>query len=134
MLKKFKPTTVIVSAEVSELPSLFVTVKVYVVVVEGLTVTGVSEVTVPTLLSILPVPSAIKTAVKSTLFPVVIVVDEAVKLVMVGVVVVVEEGVFPPLLHALIIININSNDIMLIKNFMRKISNQLAHSATIADV
>jgi len=114
ILKKFNPTTVTVSAEVSELPSLFVTVKVYVVVVEGLTVTGASEVTVPTLLSILPVPSAIKTAVKSTLFPVVIVVDEALKLVMVG-----GGGALPPLLHALIKININSDNVMLMKDLMR---------------
>ena len=115
ILKEFKPTTVIVSAEVSELPSLFVTVKVYVVVVVGLTVTGVSEVTVPTLLSILPVPPAIKTAVKSTLFPAAIVVDEALKLVMVGGV----DALPPPLLHALIKININSDNVKLMKNLMR---------------
>ena len=113
ILREARPTTVTVSVAVSTLLSLFVTVKVYVVVISGVTDSGMSEVTSPIPLSILPAVPLIKTAVRSTLLPVVMVVDEALKLVMAEV-----GDELPPLSHALIKININSDIIILIANFM----------------
>ena len=108
-------TTVMVTNDVTAiLPALLVTVKRYVVVVVGLTDIAVPEVTSPIPLLMTPVPPTNST-VRLVLLPSAMVVDAALKLEMPGS----DAGALPPLLHALIKININSENIMLMENLMR---------------
>jgi hypothetical protein len=76
-------TTVTVAVEVTAVPAALVTVRVYVVVAAGVIFTAVPLVTVPTLVSIEPLPP-LKTAVSVVEVPSVIVVFAAAKLVITG--------------------------------------------------
>lgn len=76
-------TTVTIAVVVSDAPEELVTVSVYVVVAEGVTVTAVPLVTVPTLLLTDPVPP-LNTAVSVVELPAPIVEAAAVKLLITG--------------------------------------------------
>jgi len=76
-------TTVTVTVDVTAVPAALVTVTVYVVVDAGETELATLDVTIPTPLSILAVPSE-KTAVKLTVSPKVMVKEDVTKLAIVG--------------------------------------------------
>ena len=114
-LSMMPATTVTVTNDVTAiLPALLVTVKLYVVVVAGLTDIAAPEVTSPIPLLITPVPPTNST-VRLTLLPTAMVVDAALKLEMPGS----DDDELPPLLHALIRTNINSDIKMLMDNLMQ---------------